>query len=498
MNKELFSSMQRQLTPSPQARAELEERLAGASPKKRPAFRWQYGAAAACLLLAVAAVPLWRQFNPDLHAVVQGQGNAAQAYQEDSAVTGEGADALPKLNFWVTDLPSEGSSHSYAAPEGIDRDATQADLNALLGGSIPEVLGWEGFSELSGMLAFGIPTGADGIHHPLDELYFGHFYGNCTWGKFALMVGGLGFTVSPCAIGRPEDYPGDACTQIDGVEIRAARFTDWDGTAYGEVSFTLDSGYSVFYSVNTPSAAQTEELLSRLVQAAVVEDGLYPQALSPDSDTSVSGPAQTGDAVVPNPLPGVSGWRSQPWFGGYYYDNAAGRYVLVTVEGEAVPELAFGDTLLVTGTYSYAHLSELMDALNELTADPECGAVMAAWWIDEMENQVYLTITEENPRLLAVLAELDPAGDAILVMLGEQASTDDMEDIAAYDVLTGEETVGSVWGQPQPGGQPLEGAMAAEPAAPEQSMPAAADFPESPVSDWDISASSGAGLSSRG
>ena len=63
MNKELFSSMQRQLTPSLQARAELEERLTRASPKKRPAFRWQYGAAAACLLLAVAAVPLWRQFN---------------------------------------------------------------------------------------------------------------------------------------------------------------------------------------------------------------------------------------------------------------------------------------------------------------------------------------------------------------------------------------------------------------------------------------------------
>lgn len=476
--------MQRQLTPSLQARAELEERLTGVSPKKRPVFRWQYGAAAACLLLAVAAVPLWRQFNPSLHDVVQGQGSAAQVYQEDSAVTTEGADALPKLNFWVTDPPSEGSAGSYAAPEGIDRDATQADLNALLGGSIPEVLGWEGFSELSGMLAFGIPTGADGIHHPLDELYFGHFYGNCTWGKFALMVGGLGFTVSPCAIGRPEDYPGDAYTRIDGVEIRAARFTDMDGTSYGEVSFTLDSGYSVFYSVNTPTAEQAEELLSRLVQAAVVENGLYPQTLSPDPDDYGSSSAGTGDAVAPEPLAGVSGWQSQPWFGGYYYDNAAGRYVLVTVEGEAVPELAFGDAAFVTGTYSYAHLSGLMDQLNELAAaDPECGAVMASWWIDEMENRVYLTITEENPHLLAILAQLDPAGDAILVVLGERASTDAVEDIVTYDVFTGEESVSSASSFTQPGRQSIEEPIAVELVAPEQSTPAAAHVPEFPVSD---------------
>ena len=315
MNKELFSSMQRQLTPSPQARAELEERLAGVSPKKRPAFRWQYGAAAACLLLAVAAVPLWRQFNPNLHTVVQGEGNAAQAYQEDSAVTGEGAH----------------------------------------------------------------------------------------------------------------------------------------------------------------------------------------QALSPDPDDYGSGSAGTGEAAAPEPLAGVSGWRSQPWFGGYYYDNAAGRYVIVTVEGEAVPELAFGDAAFVTGTYSYAHLSGLMDQLNELaTADPECGAVMASWWIDEMENRVCLTITEENSHLLSILAQLDPAGDAILVVLGERVSTDAEEDIATYDVLTGEETVGSVSGQAQPGGQPGEGAIAVEPAAPEQSMPAAADFPEYPVSDQAASAYPGAGISSRG
>ena len=99
-----------------------------------------------------------------------------------------------------------------------------------------------------------------------------------------------------------------------------------------------------------------------------------------------------------------------------------------------MPELDFGDAAFVTGTYSYAHLSGLMDRLNELAVtDPECGSVMAAWWIDEMENRVYLTITEENTHLLAILARLDPAGDAILVTVGNAPSADDGEDIAAYE-----------------------------------------------------------------
>lgn len=485
MNKELFSSMQRQLTPSPQARAELEERLTGASPNKRPAFRWQYGAAAACLLLAVAAVPLWQHFAPTYHTVVQGHGSSNPSYQNDSAIVTEGAEELPRLNVWVTAPPPEGSANSYATGDGVNREVTQADLEALLGGSIPAVLGWEGFDQLSGMLAFGPPGGAsETTQRPLDELFYGHFYASCSWGELTLMVGGPGTTVSPDAVGRPEDYPGDAYTLIDGVEIRAARFTDWDGTACGEVSFTLESGYSVFYSVNTPTAEQTEELLARLVQVAVVENGLYPQALSPDPDTYTSSPAGTGDAAAPAPLTGVSDWQSQPWFGGYYYDNARGRYVIVAVAGETVPDLAFGDAALVTGTYSYAHLSGLMDQLNELAAaDEECGNAMAVWSLNEMDNRIDLTITEETPHLLSVLSELDPAGDAILVTLGQRASTDGAEDLAAYDVLTEEESVNSVSNRIQPGGQPIEEPIAVEPVAPDQPASDAAHVPAFPAPD---------------
>lgn len=160
------------------------------------------------------------------------RGTPRKAIRRTAPPSQKAPDALPKLNFWVTAPPSEGSAHSYAAGEGVNREVTQDDLEALLGGSIPEALGWEGFSELSGMLAFGPPKGASENTQPLlDELFYGHFYASCDWGDLTLMVGGLGTTVSPDAIGRPEDYPGDAYTQIDGVEIRAARFTDWDGTA---------------------------------------------------------------------------------------------------------------------------------------------------------------------------------------------------------------------------------------------------------------------------
>ena len=56
MNRELFVSMQKRLSPSPEARAALEARLAG---KRRRAVP-RYAVLAACLLLAAAALPLGR------------------------------------------------------------------------------------------------------------------------------------------------------------------------------------------------------------------------------------------------------------------------------------------------------------------------------------------------------------------------------------------------------------------------------------------------------
>jgi len=60
MNKERFASMQRQLSPSPAARAALEEALArsGGTAQRAPARR--YAALAACALVLAAVWPLCR------------------------------------------------------------------------------------------------------------------------------------------------------------------------------------------------------------------------------------------------------------------------------------------------------------------------------------------------------------------------------------------------------------------------------------------------------
>lgn len=487
-NKELFASMQGQLKPSPQARAALEARLAQPV-KKRPA-PWKYGAVAACAALVLAAWPIYRVLSPALHAVVPGQGGYT-AYQETEEALEELEGGLPQLNIWAAVPPTESSSASYAAGAGVNREVAQADLEALLGGPIPDVLGWEGFSDLTGRLAFGLPGGAYEEPGPLDELFYGHFYASCGWGELTLMVGGQGVTVSPDAVGRPEDWPGDGITVLSGVEIRAARFTAPGGEQYGEMSFTLDSGYSIFYSVTAQSAREVEELLARMAQAAVVDGSLHPEALADDPAEYSSGDAPAdagGDAAAPAPLAGVDSWKDQPWFGGYYYDNEAGRYVIVQVAGQDLPGLDFGNAAFVTGKYSYSHLSGLMDQLDALAmTDPECGGVMATWALNEMDNRIDLTITEENAHLLAILAKLDPDGDAIRVELGAFASTDEEE---------ADQTV-SYQTMPGSGAGTAEHPIAIEPAA--EDLPAyqehrqtGRDGPaEEPVSDLDAPSCAG-------
>lgn len=65
MNKELFDSMQKQMTPSPEVRAALSEKLAQPV-KKRPVPWMKYGALAACAALVIGAFPLYQAMkDPD-------------------------------------------------------------------------------------------------------------------------------------------------------------------------------------------------------------------------------------------------------------------------------------------------------------------------------------------------------------------------------------------------------------------------------------------------
>lgn len=58
MNHELFANMQKQMTPSPEVRAALSEKLAQA-PKKRPVPWMKYGALAACAALVIGAFSVY-------------------------------------------------------------------------------------------------------------------------------------------------------------------------------------------------------------------------------------------------------------------------------------------------------------------------------------------------------------------------------------------------------------------------------------------------------
>lgn len=59
MNHELFSNMQKQMTPSPEVRAALSEKLACPA-KKRPVPWMKYGAVAACAALVIGVFPFYQ------------------------------------------------------------------------------------------------------------------------------------------------------------------------------------------------------------------------------------------------------------------------------------------------------------------------------------------------------------------------------------------------------------------------------------------------------
>ena len=125
MNKELFQSMQKQMTPSPEARAELSEKLAQPV-KKRPVPWKKYTALAACAALVIGAF--------SLHSYGQEDGQwmfFLRSFHRDVIET--------KLHSYVTvdDLTgfvSENATTATGGSEGSDQDTgmTPEDLTAAM------------------------------------------------------------------------------------------------------------------------------------------------------------------------------------------------------------------------------------------------------------------------------------------------------------------------------------------------------------------------------
>ena len=107
MNRELFDSMQKQMTPSPEVRAALSEKLAQPA-KKRPVPWKKYTALAACAVLAVGVLgasqyPSWehilQNFRPSiletkLHSYVMAEDVTGSIHENATTATGgsEGSD----------------------------------------------------------------------------------------------------------------------------------------------------------------------------------------------------------------------------------------------------------------------------------------------------------------------------------------------------------------------------------------------------------------------
>lgn len=163
MNQEFFDHMRKQMTPSPQVRAELSEKLARAA-KKRPAPWKRYGAVAACTALVIGAFSIYslyqdhekwalitQNFHRDdlvqtqrLHSYVTVEGETG-TIQENAAVTEPGGGdtgapntgALPALN--TGDLPGG----AYVGDISVQEEAVAAyeKLMAHFDGTYPDWYG---------------------------------------------------------------------------------------------------------------------------------------------------------------------------------------------------------------------------------------------------------------------------------------------------------------------------------------------------------------------
>lgn len=115
MNKELFDSMRKQMTPSPQVRAELSEKLAQPV-KKRPVPWKKYGAVAACAALVVGVLgasqyPSWehilQNFRPSilerkLHSYVTVENMTGYIPENATTATGGSEGAVRDTDMGMT------------------------------------------------------------------------------------------------------------------------------------------------------------------------------------------------------------------------------------------------------------------------------------------------------------------------------------------------------------------------------------------------------------
>lgn len=121
MNKELFDSMQKQMTPSPEIRAALSEKLAQPA-KKRPVPWMKYGAVAACAALVIGAVSVYNLHQDHhndlrrtlkLHSYVTMEGAAGYVTEAATNDTGTGGIEVLPGGAYIGDVPVQAGAEDY-------------------------------------------------------------------------------------------------------------------------------------------------------------------------------------------------------------------------------------------------------------------------------------------------------------------------------------------------------------------------------------------------
>ncbi len=389
MNKELFQSMQKQMTPSPEARAELSEKLAQPV-KKRPVPWRKYGAVAACAALVVtmcgaAVMSDQDKWNALVSRFMQDHPNAV--YNGDN----------PHDSWFIVD-PSGSNQplHSYVTVDDLTGFVPENATTAT-GGS-------EGGDQDMGMTPEDLTAAMLDVGYTQEEIDEYQAIGyQMTWAKWWKFVH------------QQENSEGDDPFNLDDLKVFSQKeLYVHTGALPAPNTGDLPGGA---YIGDAPSQEEAlnayEELMDRF-------NGVYPDWY--------------GGAYIDS-----SGWLVVQLVESK--DPADKSLELQVLDWTGSDQVMFSSC-----KYSLAQLKELMDQLNALPGqDMKFRDVMAGWGIDEKANRIELTLTQVYDPILVVLAELDPDDDAIYVQVGQRASTDatvkEGEEPVSYDVMPGGATV---------------------------------------------------------
>ena len=382
MSKELFGSMNKQMTPSPQVRAALSEKLAQPV-KKRPVPWRKYGAVAACAALVVtmcgaAVMSDQDKWNALVSRFMQDHPNAV--YNGDN----------PHDSWFIVD-PSGSNQplHSYVTVDDLTGFVPENATTAT-GGSE------EGDQDM-GMTPVDLEQAMLDVGYTQEEIdeyqAIGYQMTWANWWKF---------------VHQQENSEGADPFNLDSLKVFSQKELYVNtGALPAPNTGDLPGGT---YIGDAPSQEEAVNAYEKLMDHF---DGQYPDWY--------------GGAYIDR-----SGWLVVQ----LVEDKDPGDKTLEL----QVLDWTGSDTVMFSSCkYSLAQLHELMDRLNALPdTDPQCGEVMAGWGINEEANRIELTLTQVNDHILSVLARLDPDDDAIYVQVGQRATADvGTEDPAVHHVIPG-------------------------------------------------------------